>query len=121
MAVNFATSASQIDVLSAVTEGAAGTVPFLISITFDAELTPQIVSQTAEYVPAVRTVIDVVVSPVFHFKVPLQPVASMVAVSLPQIVVFTAVIFGVVGVTPVRMISAFELMLLPQVLLQVAV
>jgi hypothetical protein len=44
VAVNAAVSLLQIDSMSAVTVGAAGLSPFLMSITFEFGLTPQIVS-----------------------------------------------------------------------------
>lgn len=121
VAVNVAVSVSQIDVLSAVTVGADGVFPFLISISFDFGLTPQIVSQTTEYVPATLTVIVLLVAFVLHFKVPLQPVAVNVAVSVPQIVTLFAVIVGVVGVTPVRITTEFDDELVPQIFVQDAV
>ena len=67
------------------------------------------------------TVILVVVALVLHFKVPLQPVAVNVAVSLPQILVLLLVNVGAVGVLPVMITIAFELPLVPHVLVQVAV
>lgn len=93
----------------------------MISISFDFGLTPHIVSQTTEYVPAALTVIVLLVAFVLHFKVPLQPVAVNIAVSVPQIVVLFAVIVGVVGVTPVRITTEFDDELVPQIFVQDAV
>ena len=62
-----------------------------------------------------------VVAPVLHFKVPLQPVALKVALSLPQIVSLFVVILGVVGRGPVLIMIGLEAELLPQILLHVAV
>lgn len=56
-----------------------------------------------------------------HFRVPLQPVAVSVAVSLPQILVLSLAIVGVVGVLPVVITIAFEVLLVPQLFVQVAV
>ena len=67
------------------------------------------------------TVILVDVALVLHVKVPLQPVAVKVAVSLPQILVLLLVNVGAVGVLPVMITIAFELPLVPHVLVQVAV
>ncbi|CAH0998061.1 hypothetical protein EMA8858_04196 [Emticicia aquatica] len=120
VAVNVADSPLQMAVLSALTIGAEGAFPRLISMTFELGLTPQIVSQTAAYVPATLTVILVPVAVVFHFTVPLQPVAVNIAVSVPQIVNLLAVIVGVVGVTPVRIITGIEDVLVPQIFVQVA-
>ena len=121
LVVKIAVSPSHNPVLLLLIIGAAGLPPVLIVISFDFGLSPQIVSQTTEYTPAVVTVIAEPVAPVLHFKVPLQFVAVKIAPSVPQTTVLLLVIFGVVGLTPVRMISAFELSLLPQVLPQVAV
>ena len=62
-----------------------------------------------------------VVAPVLHFKVPLQPVAINVALSLPQIVNLFAVMLGVVGVTPVLITIGLDAELMPHKLLHVAV
>jgi len=56
-----------------------------------------------------------------HVTVPVQPVAVRVAVSLPQTWVLLADIVGVVGATPVVIVTEFELPLVPQVEEQVAV
>ena len=58
---------------------------------------------------------------VLHFKVPLQPLAVNVVLSPVQIVVFSLDIIGVVGLTPVRMMIAFEELLVPQTVVQLAV
>ena len=114
-AVKLAVSLSQIVVLLAVTTGGFGASPFLISITFDASLTPQRFSQVAEYVPATLTVSVFPVAPVLHLIVPVvQPVAVNNAVSFPQIVSFVVVIDGFVGFTPVRITIGSELSLVPQ-------
>ncbi len=62
-----------------------------------------------------------VVAPVLQFNVPLQPLAVNVAVSVPQIVVLSDVIVGVVGLTPVLITITFDATLEPQLLLHVAV
>ena len=107
--------------MSATTVGAIGALPFLISTIFELGLVPQIVSHTTEYVPAVLTVILVVVAPVFHFNLPLQPDATKIAVSVPQIVVLSGVIVGVVGETPVLMTIGDDDELVPQIFVQEAV
>jgi hypothetical protein len=69
----------------------------------------------------VLTVILVVVALVLHFKVPLHPVAVKVAVSGPHKLVLLLAIDGVVGILPVVMTIAFEVPLVPQLFVQVAV
>lgn len=101
--------------------GELGEPPVVITITFEVGLVPQELIQTAVYVPAVLTVMLVAVALVLHFKEPLQPVATKVAVSLPQILSLSLVIVGVVGALPVVIIIAFEAPLVPQLFAQVAV
>ena len=78
-------------------------------------------SQLALYVPATLTVIVLVVAPVLHFRLPTQPVAVKVDVSLGHKLGLVALTVGATGAVPVLMIIAFELPLVPQVLLHVAV
>jgi len=101
--------------------GAPGFAPVPITISFDFGLTPHIVSQTTEYVPAALTLIVLLVAFVLHFKVPLQPVAVNVALSPVQIVVLSLTILGVVGLTPVLMTIELEALLVPQTVVQLAV
>ena len=92
-----------------------------ITISFDFGLTPQIVSHTTEYVPAVLTLIVLLVAFVLHFKLPLQPVAVNVALSPVQMVVLSLTIVGVVGLTPVLITIEFEALLVPHTVVQTAV
>ena len=62
-----------------------------------------------------------VVAFVLHKILPLQLLAVKVAVSVPQILVLSAMIVGLVGLVPVRITTEFDDETLPQVLLQVAV
>jgi hypothetical protein len=101
--------------------GDDGFAPVPITISFDFGLTPHIFSHTTEYVPAAFTLILLPVALVLHFKVPLQPVAVNVALSPAQIVVLSLAIVGVVGLTPVLMTIEFELLLVPQTVVQTAV
>ena len=121
LAVNVAFSPSQQMVLFDEITGAAGFAPVPITISFDFGLTPQIFSHTTEYVPAVLTLIVLLVAFVLHFKVPLQPLAVKVALSPAQIVVLSLVTLGVVGLTPVRMTIEFEALLVPHTVVQTAV
>ena len=61
-----------------------------------------------------------VVAPVLHVSVPLQPVAVKVAVSVPQILVLLAETIGAVGVFPAVIVTILDILLVPQVLVQVA-
>ena len=63
----------------------------------------------------------VAVAPVLHSKVPLQPVALIVALAPLHSSVKVLVITGTVGVTPVWIVMPFDELLSPQLLLQVAV
>jgi hypothetical protein len=121
VAVNVALSPLHKLVLVDEITGAPGFAPVPITISFDLGLTPHIVSQTTEYVPAALTVMLLPVAFVLHFKVPLQPVAVKIALSPVQIVVLSLTILGVVGLTPVRMIILFEATLVPQTVVQLAV
>ena len=67
-AVNVAFSVPHTVVLFDVILGAFGLLPVVITIAFDAGLSPQIFVHVAVYVPAVLTVILAVVAPVLHFK-----------------------------------------------------
>ena len=58
---------------------------------------------------------------VFHFTVPLQPVAVKVADSLPHKLVLLLAIVGALGEPPVVIITAFDAPLVPQAVVQVAV
>ena len=62
----------------------------------------------------------VVVAPVLHVSVPLQPVAVKVAVSEPQIPVLLAETTGAVGVFPVVIVIVFDTPLVPQALTHTA-
>lgn len=53
--------------------------------------------------------------------VPEQPVAVKFAVSVPQRLVLSAVIFGAVGVPPFEIFTILETPLVPQAFTQVAV
>ncbi len=57
---------------------------------------------------------------VLHFKLPLQPVALKVALSVPQRVVLLLVIIGGVALTPVLMMREFEALLVPHNVVQLA-
>jgi hypothetical protein len=87
--------------------GAFGGLPVVITTTFDTGLTPHRFSQVAVYVPAPTTIV-LVVAPVLHFKVALQPVAVNVAFSVPQTVVLSGVIVGVVGVGKVLITTGVD-------------
>jgi hypothetical protein len=52
---------------------------------------------------------------------PVQPVAVKVALCIPQILVISADIVGALGAMPLWICMLFELMLVPQVFVQVAV
>ena len=121
VAVKVALAPSQQINLSALITGVAGAAPLVITTTLLVPLTPQMFSQTAVYVPALLTVIELPVILVLHFTVPVQPVAVNIAVSVPQILVLFALITGVDGLVPVRMTITFDELLLPQVLLHMAV
>ena len=97
-AVNVAFSVPHTVVLFDVILGAFGLLPVVITIAFDAGLSPQIFEHVAVYVPAVLTVILAVVAPVLHFKFALQFVAVNVAVAPSHNSVLVDVIVGVVGV-----------------------
>jgi hypothetical protein len=107
-------------VLSLATTGAAGLSPVLITTTLDAGLVLHWFSQKTVYVPA-PTIIVLVVSPVLHFKVALQLEAVNIAFSVPQIVVLSGVIDGVVGVGNVLIITGIDELPSPHSFLQVAV
>ena len=62
-----------------------------------------------------------VVAPVFHFKVALQPVAVNVAFSVPHTVVLSGVIVGVVGVGNVLITTGVDEFPSPHAFLHVAV
>ena len=121
VAVNVALSPLHKLVLFDDITGADGFTPLPITTSFDFGLTPQMVSQTTEYVPAALTLMLLPVAFVLHFNVPLQPVADNTAVSPAQSVVLSLAILGVVGLTPVRITIEFDATLLPQTLLHVAV
>ena len=94
VAVKVAVSLPQRSVLVLAMVGADGLPPVVIVITFDALLVPQLLTQTALYVPAEPTDNVLPVAFVFHFTVPPQPVAVKVAVSLPHKLVLLAVTIG---------------------------
>ena len=58
---------------------------------------------------------------VFHFTVPVQPVAVKVAVSLLHKLVLSGAMVGAVGVVPVVIVTTLDAPLVPQLLLHVAV
>ena len=90
-------------------------------ITVDAPLVPQLLIHVALYVPAALTVILVPVAFVFHFTVPVQPVAVKVAVSLLHKLALSLATIGADGVVPVVMVTTLDAPLVPQVLLHMAV
>ena len=65
--------------------------------------------------------IDVVVAPVDQVREPVQLLAVNVTLSPTQIPSLVAVIVGVEPTPPLVITMAFELLLVPQVFLQVAV
>ena len=67
------------------------------------------------------TTITLVVAPLFHFKLALQPLAVNVAFSVPQTVVLSGVIVGVVGVGKVLITTGVDELPSPHSFLQVAV
>jgi hypothetical protein len=68
----------------------------------------------------VLTVILVPVAFVFHFTVPLHPVAVKIAVSLLHRLALLLAIIGALGVVPVLIVNTFDTPLVPQLLLHVA-
>lgn len=109
LAVKLAVSLPQIVVLFEVITGADGLSPFLISITFDALLTPHRFSHVALYVPATLATNVLPVAPVLHLIVPfVQPLAVKLAVSLPQIVSLFVEIVGVLGFVLVLIMIASD-------------
>ena len=96
-----------------------GTVVFDIVIEFDAPLSPQALLQIAEYVPTPTEIVEPV-APVFHFTVPLQPVAVNIAVLFPQSVFVIVAITGTDGTVPTVIMISLDLALSPQVLIQTA-
>ena len=97
VAVKVAVSVPQRSVLLLAMVGADGLPPVVIVITFDAPLVPQLLTQTALYVPAEPTDKVLPVAFVFHFTVPPHPVAVRVAVSVPHKLVLFAVTVGGFG------------------------
>ena len=71
--------------------------------------------------PDVLTSMLLVVAPVLHVKLPVQPVAVKVAFSPSQHKVLLAVITGAGGVVPVVIVTTLLAELSPHTLLQVAV
>lgn len=127
VAVKVAVSVPQRLVLFAATFGAEGAPPDVIVTTADAGLVPQVFLQVAVYVPAVFTLMLLLVAPVLHVIVPEQFEAVSVAVSVPHKLVLSATILGAVGVIHPPQ-SAFALImidvdaaLVPQVFVQIAV
>lgn len=94
VAVRIAVSLPQSIVLVLAIVGADGLPPEVIVITLDAPLVPQLLTQTALYVPAEPTDKVLPVAFVFHFTVPPQPLAVKIAVSLPHKLVLLAVTVG---------------------------
>jgi hypothetical protein len=97
LAVKVAVSALHKLVLLALIVGTAGLVPTLITIALLLPLAPQKFSHTAVYVPALVTVILVLVALVLHFTLPLVQVAVNTAFPAPQIVILFVAITGAVG------------------------
>src|SRR6218665_2987658 len=119
-AVSVAFSPTQIWVLLAEITGTVGAGKVVIVTEFEAALVPQTLLQVAVYVPA-TTSMDVPVEPLLHVTFPLQLTAVSVAFSAPQSSVLLAEITGTVGAGKVVIVIAFEAMLVPQTLVQVAV
>jgi hypothetical protein len=120
VAVKVAVSVPHKLVLLLAIVGADGFPPEVIVITLDAPLVPQLLTQTALYVPAEPTERVLPVVLVFHFTVPPQPVAVRVAVSAPHKLALLVVTVGGDGIT-FFLITIFWLGLLsPQTFLQVA-
>lgn len=94
VAVKAAVSLPQSIVLVLAIVGAEGLPPEVIVITLDAPLVPQLLTQTALYVPTEPTVSVLPVAFVLHFTVPPQPLAVKIAVSLPHKLVLLAVTVG---------------------------
>jgi hypothetical protein len=113
-------SPSQIEDLFALMVGASGFNPVVIATLFEAPLVPQVAVQVAVYVPAVLTMICVPVSPVLQVTVPVQLVALITALSPVQTEVLFGLIVGAAGVVPVTIVTSFDLALVPQLLLHVA-
>jgi len=120
-AVSFAVSVPHRLVLSVTIVGGVDMPPVVITTAFELPLVPQAVVQIAVYVPAVPTVMLLPVEPLLHFTVPPQAVAVKVAFSSPHKLALSLVIIGALGVPPVVIITAFELPLVPQAVVQVAV
>jgi hypothetical protein len=120
VAVNVAVSLLHRLVLLAAITGAVGVAPVVIVITFDTPLVPQDVVQVALYVPAVFTVILVPAAELLQVTVPEHPVAVNVAVSLLHRLVLFVAIVGAFGGVPVVIVTTFDIPLVPQLLLQVA-
>jgi hypothetical protein len=88
---------------------------------FELMLVPQLFVQVAVYVPA-PTWIDVCVLPLGdQVTVPAQPTAVKVTCCVPQILVALAETTGAFGVPPLWICMLVELMLVPQLFVQVAV
>jgi hypothetical protein len=84
--------------------------------------TPQIVSQTTEYVPEVVTVlVETPVIPPPQFKVPLQLEATNTALTSPQLIGLANVMVGVVGLTSALILNPDEFPLVPHTFVHLAV
>jgi hypothetical protein len=118
--VKVAVSVPQILVLSAVTVGAEGLPPEVIVTVVDARLIPQVFLHVALYVPAAVTANVLPVAPVLHVIVPEQLDEVKVAVSVPQILILSAVTVGASGEPPLVTLTTLELPLTPQLFVQVA-
>lgn len=114
VADKFTFSVPQILVLFAETLGATGNAVFLITKALLFPLSPQLLLHVAVYVPATLTEIVLVVAPVFHLTVPLQPEAVNVADSVPQSSTLLALIIGDTGAAPVVITIWFDAALSPQ-------
>ena len=106
--------------LLAVIAGAAGALPEPIVTIFDTPLVPQLFTHVALYVPAALTVILVPVELLLQVTVPLQPVATKVAVSLLHRLVLLLAMVGAFGVPPENIVMIFDTPLVPQAFVQVA-
>ncbi len=120
LAVIVAVSVPHKLVLSLLRTGATGAPPVVIMTALLTPLVPQALLQVAEYIPELLTVIVFVVAPVLHNKLPLHPLAVIVAVSVPHKLVLSLFRTGATGAPPVVMMIALLTPLAPQALPQVA-
>ena len=88
---------------------------------FELMLVPHELVQVAVYVPAPTWIGFCVLLLCAQVIVPTQPVAVNVACCVPQILVAFEEITGALGAVPLCICRLLELMLVPQLLVQVAV